>query len=61
MSAGPASVAELFDLLESNKLSEVEDIKKEFHEYFGQGTVIVAFFFALYMVKLLLIILIDSQ
>ncbi|XP_012227848.1 hamartin isoform X2 [Linepithema humile] len=34
MSVGPAGVAELFNLLESNKLGEVEEIKKVFHDHF---------------------------
>ncbi|XP_011686889.1 PREDICTED: hamartin [Wasmannia auropunctata] len=34
MSAGPAGVADLFYLLESNKLGEVEEIKKVFHDHF---------------------------
>ncbi|XP_011861263.1 PREDICTED: hamartin isoform X2 [Vollenhovia emeryi] len=34
MSAGPAGVADLVYLLESNKLEEVEEIKKVFHDHF---------------------------
>ncbi|XP_077271959.1 tuberous sclerosis 1 protein hamartin isoform X3 [Temnothorax americanus] len=34
MSVGPAGVADLFYLLESNKLGEVEEIKKVFHDHF---------------------------
>ncbi|XP_032671289.1 hamartin isoform X2 [Odontomachus brunneus] len=34
MSVGTAGVAELFHLLESNKLGEVEEIKKVFHDHF---------------------------
>ncbi|XP_014474837.1 PREDICTED: hamartin [Dinoponera quadriceps] len=34
MSAGTTGVAELFHLLESNKLGEVEEIKKVFHDHF---------------------------
>jgi len=34
MSVGPAGVADLFYLLESNKLGEVEETKKVFHDHF---------------------------
>lgn len=34
MNIGPANVTELFHHLESNKLGEVEEIKKVFHDIF---------------------------